>query len=284
MGADKDNKKSKKKEEKHKDKGSSKADKQKKKDKRKAKEAKRVARETEAESHGHPSYVLTYFRSGGNAQASRLAYEETFSLFSGVLSADVSFRLAAAGADWSNHYVDGDTWPAVKSSGLAPFGQVPFLEVRHADGSSYVMAQGHAIVRHVAREFGFDGANEYERCIADSLLERLSDMKGSFGRAYFGAPEEERKTRAAAWIEKEWPVFSAELDRFISRNASSFLVGPRFTGADLAWFATLSSFATYGIADATLLTKMQKQFLEAVRGIPGVAAFLKSDKNPEHKN
>ncbi len=41
---------------------------------------------------------------------------------------------------------------------------MPFLEVTESDGSKWTMAQGHAIVRHVARRFGFDGANEYERC------------------------------------------------------------------------------------------------------------------------
>lgn len=64
-------------------------------------------------------------------------------------------RLAAAGAQWQNHYLDSDTWPALKSSGLAPFGQLPILEVRRGDGATYVLAESHAIVRHVAREFGF---------------------------------------------------------------------------------------------------------------------------------
>jgi hypothetical protein len=64
--------------------------------------------------------------SAGNAQGCRLA-------------------LAAANAKWSNHYVDKDTWPAVKASGLAPFGQCPFVHIQHPDGSSYVLAESHAV-------------------------------------------------------------------------------------------------------------------------------------------
>ncbi len=123
--------------------------------------------------------------------------------------------------------------------------------------------------------------NEYERSVSDSLMERLSDLRGSIGRVLY--PEAERKARLADWMAKEWPVFSAELDRFIGRNASSFLVGPSFTAADLVWYAAVSMMESLGVARADFVSPMQLQFLAAVEGIPGIAAFLKSDKNPVKK-
>ena len=126
-----------------------------------------------------------------------------------------------------------------------------------------------------------DGVNEYERSVSDSLMERLSDLRGSVGRVLY--PEAERKTRLAEWMAKEWPVFSAELDRFIGRNASSFLVGHSFTAADFVWYAAVSMMESLGVPRAGFVTPMQLQFLTAVEGIPGIAAFLKSDKNPVKK-
>jgi glutathione S-transferase len=190
-------------------------------------------------------------------------------------------RLSAAGAHWENHFVDSDTWPALKGTGLAPFGQVPILEVRLGEGAAYVLAESHAIVRHIAREFGFDGANEYERSVSDMLMERLSDLRVSISKVFY--PEAERKTRVAEWVAKEWPLFSAELDRFIARNASSFLVGPSFTACDIAWYAMFSLLESFGLPRSAVVSAKQVHFLAAMESIPGIAAFLKSEKNPARK-
>ncbi len=101
----------------------SKKEKQKKKDARAKKEKKRADRQT---VDAQPSYTLTYFRSAGNAQGCRIA-------------------LAAANANWENHYVDQAEWQAVKASGLPPFGQAPFVHIKYPDGSSYVLAESHAV-------------------------------------------------------------------------------------------------------------------------------------------
>ena len=94
-------------------------------------------------------------------------------------------------------------------------------------------------------------------------------------------PEAGRKERLTEWLAREWPVFSEQLDRFISRNASCFLVGPSFRPADLVWYAAVTMLEGMGIPRASFVTKLQQQFLEAVESIPGIAAFLKSDKNPK---
>ncbi len=107
-------------------------------------------------------------------------------------------------------------------------------------------------------------------------------MKGSFGRAYFGAPQDQRKVKGAEWAEKEWPVFSSDLEKRCTRNASAFLVGNSFTGADLGWYAALTAFKSYGIE--LPLTHSQKVFLRAVEEIPGVKNFLTSNKNPLHES
>jgi hypothetical protein len=82
MGGDRNNKDKKKKDGKKKDK-KSKESKKEKNDRRMKKEAKRAIREAD---RSHPTYTLTYFKAAGNGQGVRLA-------------------LAAANANWDNHYV-----------------------------------------------------------------------------------------------------------------------------------------------------------------------------------
>ena len=43
------------------------------------------------------------------------------------------------------------------------------------------LRKGHTIVRFLARRHGFAGADEAEIAIAESLFDRLSDLRASFG-------------------------------------------------------------------------------------------------------
>ena len=134
-------------------------------------------------------FFQTYFPIPGAAQPIRLA-------------------LAATGASWENDAVPFADWPAKKASGIAPFGQMPLLTVREADGRSWTLAQSHAIVRFILRRAGHAGAGEHEEATADSLVERQVDFRSQLSTA---APwqDAERNAKAQAWLDANLAAFVA---------------------------------------------------------------------------
>ena len=202
-------------------------------------------------------FCQTYFPFHGAAQPIRLA-------------------LAATGVSWENETVSQADWPAKKQSGVAPFGQMPLLTVREADGSTWTLAQSHAIVRFVLRRAGHAGANEREEATADSLVERSVDFRTQLATA---APwqDAERNAKAQVWLDAHLAGFVAQLDSFLAANKSGshFLVGAKFTAADLVWYNSLS-FLSIVYQAKIHLSDHVKAFQAAVEAIPGVAAFSRT--------
>ncbi len=183
-----------------------------------------------------------------------------------------------------NTYVNGETWPALKASGEAPYGQVPYLRVTEADGTKWVLAQGNSIVRFISKRYGHGGANDREEAVADSLIERQMDFRSALGAA---APytDPERVPKAQKFLDANWAGYSGQLDKFLAANTtgSGFLVGAKFTGADIIWYSTI----VYNLQPLGLkfeLSAAQQKFVHAVEAVPGVAAFIKdAAKNPGAK-
>ena len=161
------------------------------------------------------TFTLTYFPLAGNGQASR-------------------FALAAVGANWKNNLVEKTQWPAVKASGAAPFGQLPFLEVHEANGETWKIAESHSLVRFICSRFHKVAASERENALADSLIERLYDMRNALSKAApFGDPE--RLAKSQAWFDAEFPAFNQQLDKYLEASKGPYFFGNTFTAADVLW-------------------------------------------------
>jgi len=208
-------------------------------------------------------YSLVYFGAPGGGQAARVA-------------------LAAVGAKWDNQYVDQTTWPQVKASGRAPFGQVPFLEVSEVNGEKWNLAQGNSIIRFIAKRHGHGGANDREEALSDSLLERLSDFKSAASAA---APytDPERPQKMQHWLDQNWAAYNAQLDAFLAKSAGPFLVGAKFTPADIAWYS-LVQFNLLGSGAKVTLSPHVQKWHAAFEAVPTVKEFLiDAAKNPAAK-
>lgn len=185
--------------------------------------------------------------------------------------------LSLAGANWTDHRIARDQWPALKTSGRAPFGQMPFVEITEANGDKWALAQGHSIVREVWARFLAGKSDHKANAIADSLVERLVDVKTSFGKhAPYTLPAEERHAKSAEWVAAEWPAISAQLDRFLGVANTGFLVGAHVSVADIVWYTFIKYFfGTLPLSDA------QKRFVAHFEAQPAVQAFLHdATKNP----
>jgi glutathione S-transferase len=177
--------------------------------------------------------------------------------------------------------VDQTTWPQVKASGRAPFGQVPFLEVVEADGSKWSLAQGNAIIRFISKRHGHGGANDREEAVSDSLLERLLDFRSTLGAAApWSDPERAQKTQK--WLDEHWAVYNAQLDSFLAKGGP-FLVGAKFTAADIAWYS-LITFNLLGSGAKLNLSPHLQKWHATFEALPTVKEFLAdASKNPAAK-
>ena len=145
-------------------------------------------------------------------------------------------------------YVNGETWPGVKASGRAPFGQAPFLEVTEADGSKWTLAQGHSIVRYILKAAGHGGSSARDEAIIDSLTERAMDYRARYGAAVpYTLGADEKKAKGQAWADEHWKSFSDNLDAFLAKSGSGFLVGSAVSAADVLWYTYLKALEATGV-------------------------------------
>merc|ERR1712063_100839 len=78
--------------------------------------------------------------------------------------------MAAAGQEWTETAVSGETMPEWKESGKLAFGQVPLLQ----DGD-FNIVQSNAIARYLARRFNLYG-DEKQGAIADMIVDGHNDL------------------------------------------------------------------------------------------------------------
>eukprot|EP00057_Strongylocentrotus_purpuratus_P025035 XP_011679509.1 PREDICTED: glutathione S-transferase 2 [Strongylocentrotus purpuratus] len=100
----------------------------------------------------NPKYRLTYFTTRGRAEPIRLL-------------------LTDAGIEFEDRRFSEEEWFERKESGEFPLNQIPILE---ADGKT--MVQSRAIMRHLARKYGYNGKTEEEAFQIDVLCEALEDL------------------------------------------------------------------------------------------------------------
>ncbi|KAJ7389531.1 hypothetical protein OS493_030916 [Desmophyllum pertusum] len=99
-----------------------------------------------------PRYVLTYFNVRGRAEPIRLLFH-------------------VAGVEFEDKRLTSEEWAVMKTSGKAPFGQLPLLEV---DGT--VLAQSFSIMRYVANEVGLAPSTNLQKAQADMIVDGCTDL------------------------------------------------------------------------------------------------------------
>ncbi|KAF8363340.1 hypothetical protein PRIPAC_90263 [Pristionchus pacificus] len=127
----------------------------------------------------------------------------------------VRMMFAIAGVPFEDKRIEKADWPELKKT--FPFGALPVLEV---DGVQ--IGQTLAIVRYVAREFGFAGPDNLTAALADALADQFVDFltstekwiistAGDLGVAASGDKDEIYNTVYAPAREKHFAYFEAAL-------------------------------------------------------------------------
>jgi glutathione S-transferase len=173
------------------------------------------------------TYRLHYFNLKGRAELSRLLLH-----IAGVPYEDVRYG--------TNFGTQGLDYGTLKGSGLLPFGQMPLLEVKRGEDTTYI-AQSHSIERYIAGLFGFLGSNPEEGALIDSICEGLLDLNTAYS-----APNKKKQEDNGQALKEFWGAgfvtWLTFLNNFAQRNEQNgpgHFVGRSVSYADVFFFNLL---------------------------------------------
>ncbi|VDO85502.1 unnamed protein product [Heligmosomoides polygyrus] len=201
-------------------------------------------------------YKLTYFNGRGAAEIIRQLF-------------------AIAGKDYEDVRLTSEEWPKHKPE--MPFGQVPVLEV---DGQK--LAQSLAIVRYLARQFGYAGKTPFEEALVDSIGDQYKDFVNEV-RPYLRVALGYQEGDEVSFLSRTFGGRSADTVCLVSAVLcclnSGYLVGDSLTWADLV----LAEMAEVAKKVPTLYDGFPevKAHSEKIRSIPALAKWLQT--RPETK-
>lgn len=191
---------------------------------------------------------LHYFKGRGRAETTR-------------------WMLAAAGVEFENVDVaTPDDLEQLRSSGVAPFGQLPILEI---DGMR--ISQTTATTRYLARRADLYCDDDRERAWADMVAGVTADFAESALSACFqpgdGAAVNLRAARAK---------FAPYLERRLAENGD-WVAGNRMSFADVL-LAEALTHATEWVQDLLADFPRLSGLRDRVTDLPTIASYLSSDR------
>ncbi|MBI1949504.1 MAG: glutathione S-transferase family protein [Deltaproteobacteria bacterium] len=165
------------------------------------------------------SYELIYFQIHGRAEPIRLL-------------------LTLAGQPFTDTVLTREQWKSAKAT--MPLFQLPVLVEKDARGERRI-PQSQAILRHLARTFRFDGADEEQRVRADVVAETCVDIAAGIGALLHGAGKGNAELADKYWNET-WKTNLAKLGNLLASapaGADGLFVAATPTYADVNAFQLL---------------------------------------------
>ena len=144
----------------------------------------------------------------------------------------IRLLLHAGNIDFEDFRFGFADWPKKKPT--TPFGSVPLL---FWDGEE--MAQTMAIVRFVARKVGMAGKTDMEFFKADMVACHFEDIFSPLTEMRFAKTQEDRVTKAKAFMEEFLPKWLAPLETLLKKRGGEWYSGSGPTYADLAMMVAL---------------------------------------------
>ncbi|KAK3608732.1 hypothetical protein CHS0354_000997 [Potamilus streckersoni] len=156
-----------------------------------------------------PEYRLHYFNGRGAAEPARILF-------------------ALADVEYEDVRYEREDWPA-KKPGM-PLQALPVLEI---DGK--MMTQSHAIIRYLAREYGFNGTDNMETFRIDEIHEAIVELQRELYKFHFENDEAKKKEVRQSLVDTIIPKFMNFFERRITENHRSggYFVGDGITLADV---------------------------------------------------
>ncbi|KAM7429481.1 hypothetical protein ABFA07_019697 [Porites harrisoni] len=210
------------------------------------------------------SYKLIYFRARGRGEFIRLVF-------------------LIAGVEFEDHLVDfQQNWPSLKASGIAPFGQLPLLEI--TDDSSptpILLCQSVAIMRYLAIEFGLAPESNLEKALADMVVDAVMQIRAKIRKCRF-TTDATLKEKLLKEFQGALPNDLKNLEKILqaNRGGKGYFVSKELSYADISFFDFMNSWVAKDkingypteLEDFPLL----RGLYERVRDIPAVKQRLKT--------
>ncbi|KXJ05587.1 S-crystallin 4 [Exaiptasia diaphana] len=211
-----------------------------------------------------PKYHLVYFDIRGRAEPIRILF-------------------ALAGASYTEERVHPSEWPALKTSGRCPFGQVPVLEL--GDGKS--LCQSTVILKYVANQLGFSPSDNYAKAQAEVFVDSIKDFQNALQRLA-------REKAADPKDEKKSSLYDAEIantlefiDKLLQQNngGKGYLVGDKISFADVCFFSVFNDYLVGGELKVPEQLKKHPLLVDLYNRVmnePKILEYLKKRKpNPD---
>jgi len=149
---------------------------------------------------------------------------------------------------------------------FAPFGQMPCYKGPEL-GTDFIMAESHAISRHIAREVGLYGSTPKEQALNDMLWELGNDIIGKKEEAHKDAMSD--KLRG----------FLDGARKILGASGGDFLTGSTLQMGDIGVFNSLQRFELVkpGYLKDNKYDDL-KSFMDRVAGVPQIEAYLNSER------
>lgn len=185
----------------------------------------------------------------------------------------IRFLLEDNSIPYIHQTIQRDDWQKVKEegvqSGQIPFGQLPVLK----DGEHYI-AQGGAIIRHLARKHHLYGNSLKEEALADMIFESAKDLRREYFTYIFKDDWKEKKESFIEHVKKNLEYFENYLKR----------VGTEYTCSNVVCFADYNLFEVLDLLHRLKTSVFDhfsnlNSFYERMKSRPNLAAFLASDRH-----
>ncbi|KAK6174838.1 hypothetical protein SNE40_013408 [Patella caerulea] len=180
--------------------------------------------------------------------------------------------LVASGVDYEDVRVErhGPEWDAKKPN--MPGGTLPVLEV---DGQLF--GESVVIARYLAREFGLDGRNNYEKLLTDTIVDRIIQIRELLAGFMFQKDEEIKAVAQKQFLEEQLPAALNLIQKHAQENKCSgdFLVGDKLSWADLALFDMFEHILAFKPDALDNYPKLSVSF-KRVPTLPRLSEYLKN--------
>ncbi|KAK6008963.1 glutathione S-transferase protein [Ostertagia ostertagi] len=196
-------------------------------------------------------YKLTYFAGRGLGEVIRQLF-------------------VVAGKEFEDVRIAFEDWPKLKAE--MPFGQMPVLEV---DGKQ--LCQSHAILRYLAREFGYAGKSAWDQAQVDAIADQYKDFFTEirpYLRAVLGFEKGDPEALGKDVFVPAHHKFFGYMTKILKDNKSGYLVGDSLTWADLLLAETATNAQKFpNIYDGFPEVKAHS---EKIRSIPELKKWIET--------